>query len=236
MNLSRTILVLTALALSLPSFAVKKVLGKLGQATEATTIYSSMSKRSHAYYRVKQYEYLVVNSARGNWMRVLMCDGRSGFVPAETVAKLPYQVTADVGGRSGDRSGGTLASRSGSAIANYATNFVGTPYVWGGNDPQRGIDCSGFVSRCWKLPRKYDTSTLAEVSQKLSSPTQLQPADIMNTEGGHVILFVKWLDDAKTRALSYEAAPFSKTLSSERDISDLVASGYTPLRYRKIRD
>lgn len=99
-----------------------------------------------------------------------------------------------------------------------------------------GIDCSGFISRCWKLPRKYDTSTLAEVSLKLSSPAQLQPADIMNTEGGHVILFVKWLDDARSRALFYEAAPFSKTLGSERDIPTLVASGYTPLRYRKIRD
>jgi hypothetical protein len=99
-----------------------------------------------------------------------------------------------------------------------------------------GIDCSGFVSRCWKLPHKYDTSTLAEVCQKLRSPEQLQPADIMNTEGGHVILFVKWLDATKSRALFYEAAPFSKTLSSERDISTLVAAGYTPMRYRKIRD
>jgi len=99
-----------------------------------------------------------------------------------------------------------------------------------------GIDCSGFVSRCWKLPRKYDTSNLAEICQKLPSPAQLQPADIMNTEGGHVILFVKWLDEAKARALFYEAAPFSKTLSSERDIATLIASGYAPMRYRKIRD
>jgi hypothetical protein len=99
-----------------------------------------------------------------------------------------------------------------------------------------GIDCSGFVSRCWKLPRKYDTSTLAEVCETLRSPDQLQPADIMNTEGGHVILFVKWLDGAKARALFYEAAPFSKTLGSERDIATLVADGYTPMRYRKIRD
>ena len=99
-----------------------------------------------------------------------------------------------------------------------------------------GIDCSGFVSRCWKLPRKYDTSTLAEICQKLPSASELQPADIMNTEGGHVILFVKWLDDTKTRALFYEAAPFSKTLGSERDIPTLLAAGYTPMRYRKIRD
>jgi hypothetical protein len=99
-----------------------------------------------------------------------------------------------------------------------------------------GIDCSGFISRCWKLPHKYSTSNLAEICQKLSSPAELRPADIMNTEGGHVILFVKWLDDAKNRALFYEAAPFSKTLASEREIAALVADGYTPMRYRKIRD
>jgi len=99
-----------------------------------------------------------------------------------------------------------------------------------------GIDCSGFISRCWKLPLKYSTSNLAEICQKLASAADLQPADIMNTEGGHVILFVKWLDDARTRALFYEAAPFSKTLASERAISALVEDGYTPMRYRKIRD
>jgi hypothetical protein len=99
-----------------------------------------------------------------------------------------------------------------------------------------GIDCSGFISRCWKLPHKYSTSTLSEICEKLPSANQLRPADIMNTEGGHVILFVKWLDDEHTRALFYEAAPFSKTLGSEREIAALVGDGYMPMRYRKIRD
>jgi hypothetical protein len=99
-----------------------------------------------------------------------------------------------------------------------------------------GIDCSGFISRCWKLPHKYSTSSLAEICQKLPSPDQLEPADIMNTEGGHVILFVKWMDETRTRALFYEAAPYSKTLASERNIAELVAAGYTPMRYRRIRN
>lgn len=35
---------------------------------------------------------------------------------------------------------------SGSAVVNYAMNFVGNPYVWGGKDPNTGADCSGFTS------------------------------------------------------------------------------------------
>lgn len=27
----------------------------------------------------------------------------------------------------------------------YARQFIGTPYVWGGNNPLRGWDCGGFV-------------------------------------------------------------------------------------------
>ena len=58
----------------------------------------------------------------------------------------------------------------------------------------------------------------------------------MNTAGGHVILFVKWLDDEKKRALFYEAAPYSKTRAVEHETARLSASGFIPLRYRGIRE
>ena len=99
-----------------------------------------------------------------------------------------------------------------------------------------GIDCSGFVSRCWALKTRESTSTLGGISKRLASPDELKPADVMNTAGGHVILFVRWLDSGKSRALFYEAAPFSKTRAVEHDIAELHARGFIPLRYRGIRE
>lgn len=99
-----------------------------------------------------------------------------------------------------------------------------------------GVDCSGFINHCWKLTARYSTNSLPSICQKLSSPAALEPADIMNQPNGHVLLFVKWLDAEKKRAVFYEAAPFSKTLASERDVSEMTEAGYTPLRYRRIRN
>lgn len=62
----------------------------------------------------------------------------------------------DSGGSSGESSGGSSGGEnkdpgystgvSGSAVVQYAMNFVGNPYVWGGKDPNTGADCSGFTS------------------------------------------------------------------------------------------
>ncbi len=98
-----------------------------------------------------------------------------------------------------------------------------------------GIDCSGFVCRCWKLRRHYSTYSLGLICRRLPSASDLQPADIMNESKGHVLLFVKFLDGGKRRALFYEAAPFSKTVATEREVTQMVAAGYVPMRYRGIR-
>lgn len=98
-----------------------------------------------------------------------------------------------------------------------------------------GVDCSGFISRCWKLPQKFGTSTLPRLCRPLD-PAELKPGDIMNTVAGHVLLFAAWQDEAHTTALFYEAEPFSKVRASEFAIADLSAAGFKAWRYRRMRD
>jgi hypothetical protein len=105
----------------------------------------------------------------------------------------------------------------------------------GVSDAAVGIDCSGFICRCWKTPKRYSTYSLGDICRRLPSSTELEPADIMNQPNGHVLLFVKWLDDKKQRALFYESAPFSKTRASKLNVNDLVTAGFAPMRYRHIR-
>ena len=99
-----------------------------------------------------------------------------------------------------------------------------------------GLDCSGFISRCWRLSEKQSTSSLAALCVKLGSLAELRPGDALNQPGGHVVLFVKWLDATRTRFLCYEAEPFSRVRASERHAPDMLAAGYSPLRYRRIVD
>jgi len=51
---------------------------------------------------------------------------------------------------------------NGQEIADYVTQFIGTPYQWGGNDLKKGVDCSGLITQTFQhfgisLPRvTYD--------------------------------------------------------------------------------
>lgn len=132
-----------------PSRENQRVLGKLAQALRGEPIYFTDNVKSRVYYRVKPYEYLVVDDHKYDaWVKVLMANGKYGYMKSEAVAKLPYEVTTQATSSASSRGSTALMSRGGTTgqvAAGYSTRFIGTPYQWGGNDPNRGIDCSAFV-------------------------------------------------------------------------------------------
>jgi hypothetical protein len=85
-----------------------------------------------------------------------------------------------------------------------------------------GVDCSGFVSRCWNLPFKQSTRSLGD--PKFSLPItfdDLQMGDILNRNGSHVMLFHEFIDENKTQLWVYEAGPDCKVGSWQYDIINI---------------
>ncbi|WP_395741391.1 hypothetical protein [Prosthecobacter sp.] len=98
-----------------------------------------------------------------------------------------------------------------------------------------GVDCSGFVSRCLKLPRVHDTSQLPGVCTELASAQELQPGDVLNIPHRHVILCAGWYDPQHTWIYYYEtggAPDYWKPGLKQAPLDALLALGYKPLRYK----
>ena len=81
---------------------------------------------------------------------------------------------------------------SGGSVVAYAQQFVGNPYVWGGNSLTNGCDCSGFVVQVYKhfgvnLSGSRHSSALRSVGQPVSFEN-IQPGDIV-CYSGHVALY-----------------------------------------------
>lgn len=99
-----------------------------------------------------------------------------------------------------------------------------------------GIDCSGFISRCWRLDRSYSTRELPGLCDPLASYDDLSPGDLVNKVNDHALLFVEWLDDAKTSFMAYETGspPTWKVLRHPIQVAYVRGLGYLPYRYKNI--
>ena len=82
-------------------------------------------------------------------------------------------------------------SGSGGAVASYACQFIGRPYVYGGSSLTNGTDCSGFVMSVYGqfgvgLP--HSSSALRSVGYGVSY-SEAQPGDII-CYSGHVGIYI----------------------------------------------
>ncbi len=100
---------------------------------------------------------------------------------------------------SGPVSGSTAGTGQGQAAANSALSQLGVPYVWGGETPGQGFDCSGLVQWAWSqagvwIPRTTETEWAALPHVSLAA---LQPGDLLfyydldgDNQVDHVVMYV----------------------------------------------
>jgi peptidoglycan DL-endopeptidase CwlO len=88
--------------------------------------------------------------------------------------------------------GVAAGSAQGMAALRAAESQIGVPYVWGGESPGHGFDCSGLVQWAWakagfSIPRTTETQYPAMRAVPLNA---LQPGDLLyyyNLDGDHQV-------------------------------------------------
>lgn len=98
-------------------------------------------------------------------------------------------------GAAGSSAGSVSSKRA--QIANYAVQFVGNPYVWGGTSLTNGADCSGFtmsVMAHFGVSLPHSSSAQAGCGKSIKS-SQMRPGDLVFYSGSggginHVALYI----------------------------------------------
>jgi cell wall-associated NlpC family hydrolase len=92
--------------------------------------------------------------------------------------------------------GNSAASASDNNIIAYASNFLGTPYLWGGISPSTGFDCSGFTQYVYAhFGISLGRTTYDQINDGYGvSRDELQPGDLVffgkNGDPTHMGMYV----------------------------------------------
>jgi len=106
-----------------------------------------------------------------SWVRVVLPDGRVGFVARTDVALVPFEEN--------------LPLRSPSEWLAFGRRFLGAPYMWGGTTPL-GFDCSGLVQRIF---REHGVLLKRNSYEQAFQDPQLIPVSLEALRPGDLLFF-----------------------------------------------
>ncbi|MDP4117371.1 MAG: hypothetical protein Q8903_14645, partial [Bacteroidota bacterium] len=94
-----------------------------------------------------------------------------------------------------------------------------------------GVDCSGFVSRCWQLSSHYSTSSMPTITTLYSSWDQMKPADAV-LKTGHVRMYVDKASNGAIRVVESSARDWGVSYWTYT-LADLTS--YSPRYYNQMQ-
>lgn len=160
--------------------------------TDSLKVRAEAHTDSEVITLVPRGEELEVSAVEGDWVKVLLDDDEV-FVSAEYV-----EVSAELGTAvtMSELLYGQGISDVRVDICQYAKEFIGNPYVWGGTSLTKGADCSGFVMSVFKkygvkLPRNSRAQAGCGTTIKVS---EAKPGDLIFYAKGktinHVAIYI----------------------------------------------
>lgn len=160
--------------------------------TDSLKVRAEASTDSEVITMVPNGEELEVAAVEGDWVKVLLDDDEV-YVSAEFVevsAELSTAVTLS------ELLYGQGISDVRVDLCQYAKEFLGNPYVWGGTSLTKGADCSGYVMSLYKkygvnLPHSSRAQANCGTTIKVS---EAQPGDLIFYGKGktinHVAMYI----------------------------------------------
>lgn len=164
--------------------------------------------------------YEVLQVADG-WVQIELGSGESAYVSADFV-EVKYSLLEAI-----KFEPISAATQFRMDVVNYALQFLGNPYVWGGTSLQYGADCSGYVQGVlghfdiW-LPRVSRQQAGAGVAVSLA---ELQPGDLVFYGSGGVVNHV---------AMYIGNGQIVHAISESRGIGITSMWVMTPMGYRNV--
>ena len=147
-----------------------------------------------------------ITGTSGDWTAVTY-NSKNGYVYSQYVKSGSFNDVVTSSTESTESSAEASNSVSGQDIVNYAMQYLGYNYKWGGTSPDTGFDCSGFV---WYVYNHFGyvlNRVAADQAQngKAVSADTLQPGDILcfysNGSIGHSGIYIgdgKFIHSATT--------------------------------------
>ena len=143
--------------------------------------------------------YAVINQLDG-WVEIEL-DTDTAFVSTDYVDvryAIPEAIKFTPLQSDSGKSGSTAKAVSKrTQIVNYAMQFLGNPYVWGGTSLTKGADCSGFTMQVMKhfgVSLPHHSGSQAKCGKRISS-SEKRPGDLIfytNKSGtiNHVAMYI----------------------------------------------
>lgn len=161
--------------------------------TNGVNVRDGASLESAVLTQVPEGEELEYVETSGEWVKVSI-DGEDAYISADYVsveAKLGTAITMT------ELLYGMGVSDVRVDLVEYAKQFLGNPYVWGGTSLTKGADCSGFVLSVFKkygITLSHSSRAQANEGTKISA-SELKPGDLVfyaNSSGtiNHVAIYI----------------------------------------------
>lgn len=133
----------------------------------------------------------------GKWYKIDL-NGKVGYVSAKYISDTKLPETTSRSGSTLEQPEITAISTTGTAIVEYAKQYLGYKYISGGTSPSKGFDCSGFTQYVYKhFGITINRTSKDQIKNGVAvERANLQLGDLVifnndaNTKIGHVGIYV----------------------------------------------